>query len=75
MFKLSKTPYEKETLEDWAKLSVDIAKVAILAIPVMLYGNDSVIIKLLNTALLSIGAYSGLVAGRKFRKMKEEVSQ
>lgn len=73
MFNITKRPFEKETLDDWAKLSVDVAKVAILAIPVILYGKDPIIIKVLNTVLLGIGVYGGLFAGRKFRKMKEEM--
>ncbi|QLB44845.1 hypothetical protein [Mannheimia pernigra] len=73
MWNITKRPFEKETLDDWAKLSVDVAKVAILAIPVILYGRDPVTIKLINTILLGIGVYGGLFAGRKFRKMKEEM--
>lgn len=73
MWNITKRPFEKETLDDWAKLSVDIAKVAILAIPVILYGKDPIIIKLVNSALLGLGVYGGLFAGRKFRKMKEEI--
>lgn len=73
MWKIFRKPFEKETLDDWAKLSVDIAKVAILAIPVILYGNDAFLIKIINVTLLACGAYGGLSAGRKFRQMKEEV--
>ncbi|MCK3657755.1 hypothetical protein A4G18_03280 [Pasteurellaceae bacterium Pebbles2] len=72
MLNLSNKPYEKETLDDWAKLSVDIAKVAILAIPVMLYNKDPAWLKCVNSVLLSIGAYIGLYSGRSFRKMKTE---
>ncbi|WP_258248156.1 hypothetical protein [Aggregatibacter actinomycetemcomitans] len=73
MWNIAKRPFEKETLDDWAKLSVDVAKVAILAIPVILYGKDPILIKLLNSILLCLGIYGGLFAGRKFRKMKEEM--
>ncbi|MFY1028322.1 hypothetical protein CFY87_03875 [Actinobacillus seminis] len=73
MWNITKRPFEKETLDDWAKLSVDVAKVAILAIPVILYGKDPIIIKIINAVLLGIGVYGGLFAGRKFRKMKEEI--
>lgn len=73
MWNITKRPFEKETLDDWAKLSVDVAKVAILAIPVILYGKDPIIIKIINSILLGLGVYGGLFAGRKFRKMKEEI--
>lgn len=36
MFRLFKPPFEISTLEAWSKMSDDIAKVAILAVPVML---------------------------------------
>ena len=51
MLNLSKKPIEKETLDDWAKLSVDVAKVAILAIPVILYGKDPIYLKCINSFL------------------------
>lgn len=73
MWNIAKKPFEKETLDDWAKLSVDVAKVAILAIPVILYGKDPIIIKIINTVLLGIGVYGGLFAGRSFRRMKGEI--
>ncbi|WP_225981330.1 hypothetical protein [Mannheimia pernigra] len=53
MWNITKRPFEKETLDDWAKLSVDVAKVAILAIPVILYGRDPVTIKLINNLALA----------------------
>lgn len=72
MLNLFKKPIEKETLDDWAKLSVDVAKVAILAIPVILYGKDPIYLKCINSFLLALGVYGGLIAGRRFRKIKEE---
>ncbi|HDL3754360.1 TPA: hypothetical protein PW529_002555, partial [Mannheimia haemolytica] len=45
MLSIFKTPVEKETLDDWAKISVDVAKVAILAIPVILFGKEPTLIK------------------------------
>lgn len=69
MWNITKHTTEK-TLDDWAKLSVDVAKVAILAIPVILYGKDPIIIKIINAVLLG-RVYGGLFAGRKFRKMKK----
>ncbi|WP_439239995.1 MULTISPECIES: hypothetical protein [unclassified Lonepinella] len=73
MFNLFRQPYEKETLNDWAKLCVDVAKVAILAIPVMLYGESPIQIKIINTILLCSGVYAGLYMGRQLHKLKEEL--
>ncbi|MFQ1050407.1 hypothetical protein ACIRXL_10145 [Avibacterium paragallinarum] len=75
MFNLIMRPIEPETLEDWKKISIDIAKVAILAIPVILYGKDPLYLKLINSCLLAVAAYSGLIAGRKFNQTKKEVEK
>jgi len=40
MYNLFRKPIEKTSFESWAKVSDDIAKVAILACPVILYGKD-----------------------------------
>lgn len=72
MFNLFKQPIEKSSFESWAKMADDIAKVAILAIPVMLYGKDPILIKLLNFFLLGIAVYLFLIGGRKFRQKAEE---
>ena len=39
MLNLFKLPIEKSSLEAWSKLSDDVAKVDILAMPVILYGE------------------------------------
>lgn len=73
MKRLFQRPFEKETLDDWAKMTIDIAKVAILALPVIIYNNDELLIKLFNAAALLTCAYSSLVMNRFFRKMKGEM--
>ena len=45
MFNLFKLPIEKGSLEAWSKLSDDVAKVAILAVPVILYGEQALSLK------------------------------
>lgn len=72
MLNLFKRPIEKDTLDDWAKIATDIAKVAIIAIPVILYGNDPLYLKLTNTVLLSIGVYASLQSGRIIRQYKQK---
>lgn len=67
MLNLFRSPIEKETLEDWGKLCLDIAKVAILAIPVMIYSKDPIAQKLFNISLLTLSAYSCLIATRVIR--------
>lgn len=68
MLNLFRSPIEKETLEDWGKLCLDIAKVAILAIPVMIYGKDPVTLKLFNISLLAFFAYISLLISRALRQ-------
>ncbi|MCW9718107.1 MULTISPECIES: hypothetical protein [unclassified Avibacterium] len=68
MLNLFKKPINKSDFESWSKMSDDIAKVAILAIPVILYGKDSIAIKCLNTVLLGGAIYLFLVGGRLFRE-------
>lgn len=72
MINLFKRPIEKSSFESWAKMADDIAKVAILAIPVILYGKDPISIKIINTALLATAVYLFLVGGRTFRQKAEE---
>ncbi|MCK3656392.1 hypothetical protein A4G19_14030 [Pasteurellaceae bacterium Macca] len=72
MFNLFRQPIEKSSFESWAKIADDIAKVAILAVPVMLYGKDPFWVKLLNTSLLTIAVYLFLIGGKLFRKKAEE---
>lgn len=70
MWNLAKPPIDNETLDEWTRLSTDIAKVAILAIPVMLYSDSSVAMKLFNFIFLAFGAYFSLYLGRLFKRMK-----
>lgn len=69
-YNLFKRPIENETIDAWSKIADDIAKVAILAIPVMLYGNETLGIKIINTLLLSFAAYSALLISRHLRRSK-----
>ena len=71
MLNLFKLPIEESSLEAWSKLSDDVAKVAILAMPVILYGEQSLFLKGLNISFLLIIAYVCLVMGRKFRQLVE----
>ncbi|MBP6563337.1 MAG: hypothetical protein KA214_07700 [Neisseriaceae bacterium] len=61
-------PIERATLESWARFSEDIAKVALLALPIVLYGDQPVGIKALNITLLVSITYLGLLFGKHLRK-------
>lgn len=69
MFRLFKPPFEISTLEAWSKMSDDIAKVAILAVPVMLYSNYSLGFRIFNIVLLSVVVMAFLTVGRYFRQV------
>lgn len=72
MFNIFKKPFEKGTLEAWAKIFDDIAKVAFLAIPVMIYGKDAIELKLFNIGILVIGIYIFVLGGRICRRLLEQ---
>lgn len=71
MFNLFRSPVEKSSLSAWSKLTDDIAKVAILAMPVILYSEHSLAFKGMNIAFLLIITYVFLAMGREFRKLSE----
>lgn len=49
MLNLFQKPFETKTLDVWAKMSDDVAKVAVLGIPVVIYMKDNAIwVKVLN---------------------------
>ncbi|OOF65105.1 hypothetical protein [Rodentibacter sp. Ppn85] len=72
MFNLFRVPIEKSSLSAWSKLTDNIAKVAILAMPVILYGEHSLVFKGMNISFLCIIAYVFLAMGRVFRKLSED---
>lgn len=57
MLNLFQKPIEKLSLESWAKMLDDIAKVAILSLPVMLYGKDVVILKIFHLLVVLFVIY------------------
>lgn len=71
MFNLFKVPLEPETLEAWLKTLDDIAKVAILALPVLIYGQGSLAFKISNLILLVVLIYLFLMIGRLFRRYRK----
>lgn len=73
MWNLFKKPIEKSSFESWAKISDDIAKVAILAIPVVIYGTNKILSKTIDLLLLISLIYIFLAMGRIFRKKFKEV--
>lgn len=67
-----KAPIDKETLDDWAKIALDCAKVSILAIPVLLYGNETAFNKLYYSVLLAISAYCLLFIAKECRSFSKK---
>lgn len=75
MLNLFKRPIETETLDAWAKWLEDIAKVSIIAVPVVVFGQYSFVIKALNVLCLLICTYSFMLGGKLIRKHKEKLSK
>ena len=57
MFNVFRYPMNRESLDSWSKNLGDIAKVAILAIPVVLYSPNSWFYNISNGVLLCFCAY------------------
>ncbi|MBE2897751.1 hypothetical protein KRX11_02095 [Pasteurellaceae bacterium TAE3-ERU1] len=70
MLTLFKRPIEKETLDAWAKMSDDIAKVAILAVPVVILGENAILNKGLNAVMLLMAIFLFMNIARKLRVLK-----
>ncbi|MCW9714657.1 hypothetical protein [Avibacterium sp. 21-594] len=75
MLNLFKRPIEVETLEAWAKMVEDIAKVAILALPVIVFGQNGVLFKIASSFTLMFVAYATLLVGKQLRKLKPKLSK
>lgn len=73
MLNLFKKPIKKSSFEAWAKLMDDIAKVAILAIPVILYGEYPILMKFIHSTTLFLVIYFLLATARLFRETAEEI--
>ncbi|OOF48737.1 hypothetical protein BKK54_10270 [Rodentibacter genomosp. 1] len=72
MFNLFRSTIEKSSLSAWSKLTDDIAKVVILAMPVILCDENSLSFKGVNIAFLLIITYFCLVMGRELRRLSED---
>lgn len=54
MLNLFKRPIEVETLEAWAKMVEDIANVVILAVPVIIFGQNGILFKIMSSLTLML---------------------
>lgn len=72
-FNLFNVPLEPDTLDAWLKILDDIAKVAILALPVLVYGQGTLLFKIINTILLIVLTYICLKFGRSLRKNRDQL--
>lgn len=68
VFKLFKMPIEIDTLEVWAKIAEDCAKVAILGIPVVVFSNAPYPFRGWSAIALIVSAYMSLCLGGVIRK-------
>lgn len=73
MFNVFKRPFHQESLDSWCKMLDDIAKVAILALPVILYSEKGIGYKLINSLFLVISVYICLMVSDLTRKNKSKL--
>lgn len=71
---LLKRPIKKETTDSWAKNLEDLAKVALLAMPVILYGEYSWSFKAINLVLLASFSYFILFGAKGLREYQDRLS-
>lgn len=74
MWNIFKKPFNQESLDSWSKLLDDVAKIAILAIPVVLYSPNSTGYKIANAILLIVFVYLGLFCADFIRKNKSSLT-
>ncbi|QIM62873.1 hypothetical protein A1D29_05985 [Pasteurellaceae bacterium Orientalotternb1] len=74
MFNLFKRPLHKDSLDSWCKILDDVAKVAILAIPVVLYNETLLAYKVANSLFLVSSAYLCLFSADFMRKNKAKLT-
>ncbi|MDH2997488.1 hypothetical protein A1D22_07105 [Pasteurellaceae bacterium LFhippo2] len=72
MLNIFKRPVEKASIEAWSKMTDDVAKVALLTIPVILYSKEDLGFKLLNILALFLVIYFFIIIGRFCRRILEE---
>lgn len=75
VFNLLKRPIETETLDAWAKILEDIAKVALLALPVVIFGQNGFSFKVASSIALLLISYFALIGGKQIRKHKAFLSK
>ncbi len=63
-------PISENTIEAWAKILEDLAKLAFIAMPAVLYGEYTFIFKGANIVLLVLMSYLFLVGAKLLRNSK-----
>lgn len=75
MLNIFQRPIEPETVDSWAKWLEDLAKVAVVAIPVVVYGDYGTTFKIMNTLLLTLSSYSFMLVAKLIRQYKMTLSR
>ncbi|WP_245872508.1 hypothetical protein [Avibacterium endocarditidis] len=73
--KFIQTPDRSRNLRSLGKMVEDIAKVAILAVPVIIFGQNGILFKIMSSLTLMFVIYATLVAGKLLRKHKSQLSK
>ena len=73
MWNLFCFPTKKETIEAWAKMLEDFAKVSIIALPVVFFGKESLIFKAFGIGGLILIAYCSLIIAKYTREKMSEL--
>lgn len=73
MWNLFCFPTKKETIEAWAKMLEDFAKVSIIALLVVFFGKEGLIFKAFGIGGLILIAYCSLIIAKYTREKMSEL--
>ncbi|MDP8079172.1 hypothetical protein [Phocoenobacter skyensis] len=68
-------PISEDTIEAWAKILEDLAKIAFIAMPAVLYGEYTFIFKGANMTMLALVGYIFLLEAKILRNNKSKYQE
>ncbi|OOR99428.1 hypothetical protein B0187_04870 [Haemophilus paracuniculus] len=70
MLRFLKRPLNADSLEAWCKMLDDVAKVALLTTPVVIYSNNGLSYKIANGIFLAVAIYACIIGADALRRNK-----
>lgn len=70
-----KRPFIRESLDAWCKTFDDVSKIAILATPTVIYSDNTLNYKIINSSILILSAYIAIYCANFIRKNKNNLTK